>query len=152
MRSAGRLETASRFRGASLWLPLGLFGLAGLLSRLKSLGSLPVFGYAAALTIVLATALLCPGALHMACWIIERVIARLWHRFPNVAVELRLAMASLVSSISRISISVAALAVSLSMLAAIAVMIGSFRETVIYGGATLRADSAYVPATLKHLC
>src|SRR6185503_15271224 len=52
-----------------------------------------------------------------------------------------LAHANLVSAIPRLSISVAALSVSLSMMVAIAVMIGSFRETVVYWvGQTLKAD------------
>jgi len=150
MRSAGRLET--RFRWGSLWLPLCLFALAGILSSMKPVGNLPVFGYAAALAIVLGAAFLCPSALHSARWVGEKIIARLWHRFPNTAVEWRLAMANLASSIPRISISVAALAVSLSMLAAIAVMIGSFRETVIYWvEQTLRADLYLRPATRSNV-
>jgi putative ABC transport system permease protein len=52
-----------------------------------------------------------------------------------------LAHANLASAIPRLSISVAALAVSLSMMVAIAVMIGSFRETVNYWvSQTLQAD------------
>jgi putative ABC transport system permease protein len=152
IRSARRLETASRFRWRSWWLPLCLFGLAGVLSSLNPVGNLPVFGYAAALAIVLGAAFLCPGALHAACWIGEIAIARLWLPAPQAAVELRLAMANLACSIPRISISVAALAVSLSMLVAIAVMIGSFRETVIYWvEQTLRADLYLRPATRSNV-
>ena len=56
-------------------------------------------------------------------------------------VEGLLAHANLAGAIPRLSISVAALAVSLSMMVAIAVMIGSFRDTVIYWvGQTLQAD------------
>jgi putative ABC transport system permease protein len=152
MRSAGRLEARRNFRWVSLWLPLCLFALAGILSSMKPVGSLPVFGYGAALAIVLGAAFLCPGALHAARWIGEQIVAGLWARFPNVAVEWRLALANLASSIPRISISVAALAVSLSMLAAIAVMIGSFRETVIYWvEQTLRADLYLRPATRSNV-
>ena len=152
IRSAGRLGTTSSFRLGALWLPLCLFALAGILAGLKPVGSLPVFGYVAALAIVLGAAFLCPSALHAARWIGEKTIARLWHRFPNAAVEWRLAMANLASSIPRISISVAALTVSLSMLAAIAVMIGSFRETVIYWvEQTLRADLYLRPATRSNV-
>ena len=58
-----------------------------------------------------------------------------------LGVEGLLAHANLCAAIPRLSISVAALAVSLSMMVAIAVMIGSFRETVIYWvGQTLQAD------------
>ncbi len=56
-------------------------------------------------------------------------------------VEGLLAHANLAAAIPRLSISVAALAVSLSMMVAIAVMIGSFRDTVNYWvGQTLQAD------------
>ena len=56
-------------------------------------------------------------------------------------VEGLLAHANLTAAIPRLSISVAALAVSLSMMVAIAVMIGSFRDTVVYWvGQTLQAD------------
>jgi putative ABC transport system permease protein len=58
-----------------------------------------------------------------------RMIARV---FRAVRVEAKLASANLRSSIHRISISVAALAVSLAMMSAISIMVGSFRETVTY--------------------
>ena len=58
-----------------------------------------------------------------------------------LGVEGLLAHANLAAAIPRLSISVAALAVSLSMMVAVAVMIGSFRETVVYWvGQTLQAD------------
>ena len=55
-------------------------------------------------------------------------------------VETRLATANIAGAVPRLSISVAALSVSLAMLVAIAVMIGSFRETVILVSQTLHAD------------
>ena len=58
-----------------------------------------------------------------------------------LGVEGVLAHANLTAAIPRLSISIAALAVSLSMMVAVAVMIGSFRETVVYWvGQTLQAD------------
>ncbi len=63
-------------------------------------------------------------------------------------VEGWLANANLAGAIPRLSVSVAALAVALSMMVAIAVMIGSFRETVIYWvGQTLKADLFVGPST-----
>ncbi len=59
----------------------------------------------------------------------------------RLGVEGLLAHANLTSAIPRLSISVAALSVSLAMMVAIAVMIGSFRDTVVYWvGQTLKAD------------
>ena len=58
-----------------------------------------------------------------------------------LGVEGLLAHAHLAAAIPRLSISVAALSVSLAMMVAIAVMIGSFRDTVVYWvGQTLQAD------------
>ncbi len=63
-------------------------------------------------------------------------------------VEDWLAVTNLSAAVPRLSISVAALAVSLSMMVAIAVMIGSFRETVIYWvGQTLQADLFISPGS-----
>src|SRR5947208_1299860 len=62
-------------------------------------------------------------------------------RWPFFAIEGRLAAAQIAVSIPRVSVPVAALATSVSMLVAIAVMVGSFRQTVIYWvGQTLQAD------------
>ena len=59
-----------------------------------------------------------------------------------------LANSSLVRGDPRLAVSVAALAVSLSMMVAIAVMIGSFRDTVVYWvGQTLKADLYVGPST-----
>src|SRR4029078_3774421 len=58
-----------------------------------------------------------------------------------LGVEGMLAHANLAAAIPRLSISVAALAVSLSMIVAVARMIGSIRDTVAYWiGQTLQAD------------
>ena len=67
-------------------------------------------------------------------------------------IESRLAHANLAHAIPRLSVSVAALAVSLAMLVAIAVMIGSFRETVIYWvNQTLQADLYIATARRSNL-
>ena len=64
-----------------------------------------------------------------------------------LGVEGLLAHANLAAAIPRLSISIAALAVSLSMMVAVAVMIGSFRDTVAYWvGQTLQADLFIGPA------
>ena len=69
----------------------------------------------------------------------------------RLGVEGLLAHANLTSAIPRLSISVAALSVSLSMMVAIAVMIGSFRDTVVYWvGQTLQADLFIGPGHPAH--
>ena len=95
---------------------------------------LPVFGLASALAVVFGATLLVPVVLHQ----LQRG-GRWTQRWLRV--EGRLAQSNIGASIRRVSISIAALAVSLAMMVAIAVMVGSFRETVIYWvGQTLQAD------------
>ena len=99
-----------------------------------AVNGLPVFGLAAALAVVFGAALLVPILLHQ----VQR--SGRWTR-RWLPVEGRLAQSNIGASIRRVSISIAALAVSLAMMVAIAVMIGSFRETVVYWvGQTLQAD------------
>jgi putative ABC transport system permease protein len=63
--------------------------------------------------------------------------------------EFRLAGSNLLGAIGRLSISVSALAVSLAMMVAIAVLVGSFRETVVYWlNSTLSADLFVRPTML----
>ena len=113
---------------------LAVFGLAGFFARQPPVSGLPVYGLAAALAVVGGAALLVPVALS----VLQRI------RLPMdgpFGVELMLARANLGASIRRLSVSVAALVVSLAMMVAIAIMIGSFRETVVYWvGQTLQAD------------
>ena len=134
IRGTDRLEARDRPAAAPLVAGVLLLALAVGLSRLGPVDGLPVFGFLAALATVFGTACLVPAAL--------AGLARLGRRpLAALGIEARLAHANLTGSVGRLSISVAALAVSLAMLVAIAIMIGSFRETVIYWvGQTLQAD------------
>ncbi len=104
-------------------------------SRAGPVGGLPIFGFAAAVLIVCGLSALAPLLLSVVARILGgRAIG--W-----LGIEARLAQANVSAAIGRLGISVAALAVSLAMLVAIAIMIGSFRQTVIYWvGQTLKAD------------
>ena len=140
IRGADRIDTTRTLsiRGLSAGIVL-LVAAAGL-SLPGPVNGLPVFALAAAVCIVFGTALLVPGVLQVAVDASARVLRRL------SGVEALLAHANVSASLRRLSVSVAALTVSVSMLVAIAVMIGSFRETVIYWiGQTLHAD-LYVAA------
>lgn len=146
VRGADRLESRFRLSWRQRWLPPILSALAVGFACLDSVDGIPLFGYAACLATVFAVAFLVPVVLHFA----GRAGSRLTRRWTGV--EALLANANLSGSIPRISISVAALAVSLSMLTAIAVMIGSFRETVQYWvQQTLRADLFVAPATRSNI-
>ena len=121
------------------WRPLlaagALFLLGAWLASWPPVGGLPLGGMLAALAVVLGAAFLMPAVL----FVFRQVAGRSMGRWFGV--EGRLAHANLGSAIPRLSISVAALGVSLAMMVAIAVMVGSFRETVAYWvGQTLQAD------------
>lgn len=114
---------------------MSLLGLSAILSWLPPIGSLPVAGYLASVALVFGAALLVPAMLQRSA----RHGRALWHRLFGVGGWL--AHASLGEHINRVAVSVAALAVSLAMMVAITVMVGSFRRTVIdWIGQTLRAD------------
>ena len=141
IRGSDLVEARYRLRPRQLLLPLASLASAWMLSQLSPVGGLPVFGFAAALAIVIGAASLVPAALVALTSLGRAPLARVFR------IEGRLARASVEGGISRISISVAALAVSLSMMVAVAVMVGSFRETVNYWvGQTLKADLYVAPS------
>src|SRR5688572_31587660 len=135
MRGHDTLEMRTHLRPLALIVPLLLLALAYVLAQLPPIGRRPLFAYASSLALVSGAALLVP-AIMFALARIGRIVLR-----RRLGVEGLLAHANLTAAIPRLSISVAALSISLSMMVAIAVMIGSFRDTVIYWvGQTLRAD------------
>jgi putative ABC transport system permease protein len=135
MRGHDTLEMRTRLRPTALMLPIVFLAMAYGLAQLPPIGRRPAFAYAAAFALVIGAALLVPAIMFGLARISRAILRR------RLGVEGLLAHANLTSAIPRLSISVAALAVSLSMMVAIAVMIGSFRDTVIYWvGQTLRAD------------
>ncbi len=141
VRGADRLETRHRLRLRHLSVPALLLLAGWELARLGPVGGLPVFGFFSALFIVFGGAALTPLVLFLLARAGRRPLTRL------LKVEGMLAHANLSGSVPRLSVSVAALSLSLSMMVAIAVMVGSFRETVIYWvGQTLRADLYLGPA------
>ena len=135
MRGHDTLEMRLRLRPIMLIAPAIVLALAYALALLPAVGRRPMFGYASSFTIVIGAALLVPAIMFGLATISRGMLRR---RF---GVEGLLAHANLTSAIPRLSISVAALSVSLAMMVAIAVMIGSFRDTVVYWvGQTLKAD------------
>jgi putative ABC transport system permease protein len=141
IRGSDVTATRYRLRARQFALPCLSLVAAWLLSTLSPVNGLPVFGFLAAIAIVVGAAALVPPALVVLMALCRRPLAAVFK------VEGHLARASVASAVSRISISVAALAVSLSMMIAVAVMVGSFRETVVYWvNQTLKADLYIAPA------
>jgi putative ABC transport system permease protein len=142
MRGADRIEARGTFPHRALWAGVGLLALGAALATPGPVRGLPLFGYASAIVVVFGASFLVPATLFAVAQGIERPVRRF------LKVEDWLAVTNLSAAVPRLSISVAALAVSLSMMVAISVMIGSFRETVIYWvGQTLQADLFLSPAT-----
>ena len=135
VREADRFARDRRFPRRPAALAGLLFGVGWWLSRLDAVGGLPVFGLGATLAVVSGAAALVPVLLELLRRVGRPALGR-WF-----SVEGLLAHANLSAAVSRLAVSVAALVVSLAMLTAIAIMIGSFRETVTYWvGQTLQAD------------
>jgi putative ABC transport system permease protein len=135
MRGHDTLDMRARLRPIMLVAPLAVLVLAYGLAQFGPVNGRPLFGYLSSFAIVIGAGLLVPAVMFALARVARPVLRR---RF---GVEGLLAHANLTSAIPRLSISVAALSVSLSMMVAIAIMIGSFRDTVVYWvGQTLQAD------------
>lgn len=142
MRGADQVDTRTRFPHRPLWAGVVLLALGAGLATRGPVRGLPLFGYASAIVVVFGASFLVPAILFAVAHGIERPVRRL------LKVEDWLAVTNLSAAVPRLSISVAALSVSLSMMVAISVMIGSFRETVIYWvGQTLQADLFLSPGS-----
>jgi putative ABC transport system permease protein len=146
-REASRVPPTAAMKGsdtheARVRLPVPAVVAAGLtlaaaagLALLPPVGGRPLFGYASSFAIIVGASLLMPAIIYGLARAVRSPLRR-W-----LGVEGLLAHANLAAAIPRLAISIAALAVSLSMMVAIAVMVGSFRDTVAYWvGQTLRAD------------
>jgi putative ABC transport system permease protein len=116
---------------------LGTLGLA----RLGPVGGRPLFGYAAAFSLLLGAILLCPA-------LVKAVQGGLLTALRGSRlVAARLAVGNLGRALRRNSVTVAAMAVALSMLVSVSTMIASFRHTVeVWIDQTIRAD-LYVSRT-----
>ena len=135
MRGSDRVESRRRLKASALVVPFLVLAGAYGLSRLGPVDGRPLFGYASSFATIIGASLLVPAIIFGLARVLRVPLARL------LGVEGMLAHANLAAAIPRLSISVAALAVSLSMMVAVAVMIGSFRDTVAYWiGQTLQAD------------
>jgi len=111
------------------------FIAGALVARLPPLGGIAVAGYAAVLLVVAGFSLLAPAIVRAT----SRVFSPLLERAFGIVG--RLAAVSLPASLRRTSIAGAALALATGMMVAVALMVGSFRETVrIWVNQTVSSD------------
>ena len=121
----GRREFLARMRKKrDLWIAAGVATAGAILSLLPPIDGKPLFGYLAALLVIAAAVFAIPA-------FVESVLrhgSRQARKFAGV--EGLMASRSLVSSLRRTSVLVAALCTAVAMMAAVGIMVGSFRETV----------------------
>lgn len=130
-----------RFSGGLAATGLLLMLIAGASSFAPAINGFPVFGYASAALTIFGAALCMPVVLGT---LITRATPSLYRLF---GVEGKLAGLSLYGTLGRTSVTVASLMVGIAMMVSLAVMIGSFRQTVIvWVNQTLKADLYLEPA------
>ncbi|MBI1955979.1 MAG: ABC transporter permease [Acidobacteria bacterium] len=123
------------------WSGLLALCLAAGAARLPAVGRLPLFGYLAALLIIVGFSFLMPLLLSVFTTLLDQPVKAL------VGVEGHLAARGLNASPGRIAILTMSLATAVAMMASVAIMVESFRQTVqVWALQTLRADLFLKPA------
>jgi putative ABC transport system permease protein len=142
MRAAGFERRVPRFALRAFGGALALFAIAYAFTRLPAIDGIPVFGYAAGLALIGAGSLLAPGALALTVIVARRL-------FSDRSPAARLAAGDLGSSPVRTSVAIASLMTAIAMMVSIAILIGSFRTTVVaWANDTLKADLFVKPLGL----
>lgn len=138
----GRREFEIRItKTSNLWFALVLAIAAAAASRIPPIGGKPVFGYIATLLAVAAGVFAIPAFVEAAVRGSSRWLQKLF------GVEALLASRSLIGSLRRTSVLVAALCTAVAMMSAVGIMVGSFRQTVVsWMDSELPADLYIRPA------
>jgi putative ABC transport system permease protein len=98
---------------------------AAVSSRAPAIAGKPLLGYLAALLLIVASALAIPAFVAAIMSITASALGKLF------GVEALLASRSLAASLRRTSVLVAALSTAVAMMTSVAIMVGSFRQTVV---------------------
>jgi putative ABC transport system permease protein len=138
----GLREYAARVhKMRDLWLALLLGAGAAAASRAPAVWGKPLLGYVAALLLIVAAALATPALVDATMRVAAEALRKV------VGVEALLASRSLSASLRRTSVLVGALSTAIAMMTSVAIMVGSFRETVLlWMGDQLPADLYMRPA------
>ncbi len=133
LRAAGFERPRRLFAARAALGGVALLALAAACCRLPAVDGVPLFGYAAGLLIVFGGSLCTP----LAVTLLARAGTALAARRPPLA----LAAANLGGAPLRTSVAVAAVSIAIGMTVAVAVLVASFRITVVaWADETLRAD------------
>ena len=138
----GRREFLVRVnKKRDLLVALALAGMAIAAAFAPAVAGKPVFGYVAALLLVVASAHAIPALVAFLSRWTSRRLGRV------LGVEALLASRSLVASLGRTSVLVGALSTAVAMMTSVGIMVGSFRQTVVnWMDAELPADLYLRPA------
>lgn len=141
----GRHETAARLRiGRQLVYAAVLTAACWGAAQLEPIGGMPLFGYLSALLIIAAAALATPAFVNTLARLLSPLLRAV---FGVLGI---LAPRSLSAALARTSVLVAALSTAVAMLVSVAIMVGSYRDTVIvWLDDRLRADF-YVQTVGQH--
>lgn len=130
----------SRILGSTTGLLIAgllIYGLGGLATLAKPVAGFPFFGYAAAFAAIIGTALVTPFALNLVFSSLNRNSAVK----SFFGVEGTISLRALAGAPGRTAVAVASLMVGISMMISLAIMIASFRSTVVaWVEQTLKAD------------
>lgn len=133
MRAQGFERRRPRFAPRAALAGVVALALAYLASRAPAIDGVPMFGYVSGLLVIAGGSLFAPLAVDG--------IARLGTRLASRRPILGLAAANLAGAPLRIAVAVASLMVAIAMMVSVAVLVASFRTTVVaWAGDTLRAD------------
>jgi putative ABC transport system permease protein len=128
-------------RGPLVIAAIVAFAIALACARMPAYRGLPIAGYISVLFVVIGFSLLSPLVITYVSQWLKPVFGRLFGILGSVAA------ASMPASLRRTSVATAALAVAIGMMISVAVMVGSFRETVkIWVGQTVKSDLWLRPA------
>ena len=131
----------SKIRASAPAIAIACFVIAALLSRLPAWNGIAVAGYIAVLFVVAGFSVLAP----MIVTAVSNLLRAPYRAAFGIVGEL--ASASIPASLRRTSIASAALSVAIGMMVAVALMVGSFRETVrVWVDQTVRSDLWLRPA------
>jgi len=146
----GRREYSVRVNKMfALWIAAAFAVAAVALSGLPPVSGKPVFGYCAVLLLVAAGVFATPAFAEISMRVSSRIFLKL------LGVEALLASRSLAGSLRRTSVLVSALCTAVAMMAAVGIMVGSFRQTVVLWMTTELPADLYLrpagnPATDQH--
>lgn len=135
LMKAGTAESRGLWKTPVWLIAAGVLALLGRgLAALPAIDSLPLFGYAAALCIIGAGIAVTPPLTAAAAALLARTRSGRW-------ITLALAATNMRSARGRVSVAVVTLMTAIGMMVSIAILVGSFRTTVVaWAAESLRAD------------